>query len=125
MSAAMNASNINAPTQFVEANDETYAYRRFERGPGHPLLILQHFRGTLDNWDSAVTDPLAAGRAVRERAGLPELLDTTHREVAAQVRVVGAKEHLRASARAFESSPTCTPGEEIDAIATSISASSI
>jgi pimeloyl-ACP methyl ester carboxylesterase len=28
------------------------------------LLLLQHFTGTLDNWDPAVTDPLAAGREV-------------------------------------------------------------
>jgi hypothetical protein len=24
-----------------------------------PLLFMQHFTGTLDNWDPAVTDPLA------------------------------------------------------------------
>jgi pimeloyl-ACP methyl ester carboxylesterase len=28
------------------------------------LLCLQHFTGTLDNWDPAVTDPLATGREV-------------------------------------------------------------
>ena len=28
------------------------------------MLCLQHFTGTLDNWDSAVTDPLASGRDV-------------------------------------------------------------
>jgi len=28
------------------------------------LLCLQHFTGTLDNWDPAVTDPLASGREV-------------------------------------------------------------
>jgi pimeloyl-ACP methyl ester carboxylesterase len=28
------------------------------------LLFLQHFTGTLDNWDPAVTDPLASGREV-------------------------------------------------------------
>jgi len=27
-------------------------------------LFLQHFTGTLDNWDPAVTDPLALGRPV-------------------------------------------------------------
>jgi hypothetical protein len=27
-------------------------------------LFLQHFTGTLDNWDPAVTDPLAQGRTV-------------------------------------------------------------
>jgi len=41
-----------------------YAYRRFGHGPGRPLLCLQHFTGTLDNWDPAVVDPLASGREV-------------------------------------------------------------
>jgi len=57
-------SNITAPTQFLQVNNETYAYRRFGSGSGIPLLFLQHFTGTLDNWDPAVTDPLAAGREV-------------------------------------------------------------
>ena len=54
------ASNISAPTQFLEVKSERYAYRRFGEGPGLPLLFLQHFTGTLDNWDPAVTDPLAS-----------------------------------------------------------------
>ncbi len=58
------ASNLTAPTQFLEANGEKYAYRRFGEGPGHPILLLQHFMGTLDNWDYTVTDPLALGREV-------------------------------------------------------------
>lgn len=62
MPTTTTASNINAPTQFIAANGEKYAYRRFGQGPGLPLLLLQHFTGTLDNWDPAVTDPLAAGR---------------------------------------------------------------
>src|SRR5580658_1497535 len=57
-------SNITSPTQYVQTNGQTYAYRRFGAGPGRPLLCLQHFTGTLDNWDPAVTDPLAAGREV-------------------------------------------------------------
>ena len=64
MSTVTTASNINAPTQLLEANGETYAYRRFGGGRGHPLLFLQHFTGTLDNWDPAVTDPLATGREI-------------------------------------------------------------
>jgi pimeloyl-ACP methyl ester carboxylesterase len=61
-----------ARTQFIETNGGTYAYRRFGNGPGRPLLCLQHFTGTLDNWDPAVADPLAAGREVIlfENAGL-------------------------------------------------------
>jgi pimeloyl-ACP methyl ester carboxylesterase len=57
-------SNISAPTKFVQLGDERYAYRRFGNGSGVPLLFLQHFTGTLDNWDPAVTDPLAIGREV-------------------------------------------------------------
>jgi hypothetical protein len=53
------ASKVTAPTQLVRANNETYAYRRFGGGAGRLLLCLQHFTGTLDNWDPAVTDPLA------------------------------------------------------------------
>jgi pimeloyl-ACP methyl ester carboxylesterase len=72
MQAKQNAGNTTAPTQFLEASGETYAYRRFGSGPGRSLLCLQHFTGTLDNWDPAVTDPLASGREVIlfESAGL-------------------------------------------------------
>jgi pimeloyl-ACP methyl ester carboxylesterase len=58
------ASNVNAPTQFLEAGKEKYAYRRFGAGSGLHLLCLQHFTGTMDNWDPAVTDPLAMEREV-------------------------------------------------------------
>src|SRR2546426_10521470 len=64
MSNVKAASNISSPTQFLETKKEKYAYRRFGNGPGLPLLFLQHFTGTLDNWDPAVTDPLATGREV-------------------------------------------------------------
>ena len=64
MSPTITASNITAPTQFLQVKTERYAYRRFGKGSGHPLLFLQHFTGTLDNWDPAVTDPLASGREV-------------------------------------------------------------
>jgi pimeloyl-ACP methyl ester carboxylesterase len=64
MSTATAASNVNAATKFIETNGVTYAYRRFGAGSGHPLLLLQHFTGTLDNWDPAVTDALAAGREI-------------------------------------------------------------
>jgi pimeloyl-ACP methyl ester carboxylesterase len=58
------ASNTTAPTKYVTVGDNTYAYRQFGSGPGLPLRFLQHFTGTLDNWDPAVTDPLALGRSV-------------------------------------------------------------
>jgi pimeloyl-ACP methyl ester carboxylesterase len=62
--SALSATNITAPTQFLEVGNESYAYRRFGAGNGLPLLLLQHFTGTLDNWDPAVTDVLAKGREV-------------------------------------------------------------
>jgi pimeloyl-ACP methyl ester carboxylesterase len=64
MSSTKVASNTTARTQLLEANGHTYAYRRFGNGSALPLLCLQHFTGTLDNWDPAVTDPLATGREV-------------------------------------------------------------
>lgn len=57
--------STDAPTQFLEvAGGGRYAYRRFGQGPGLPLLLLQHFTGTLDNWDPALTDALAGEREV-------------------------------------------------------------
>src|SRR3989454_3260882 len=64
MSSTKAASNTIARTQVLQANRHSYAYRRFGSGSGLPLLFLQHFTGTLDNWDPAVTDPLASGREV-------------------------------------------------------------
>ncbi|NEC38652.1 alpha/beta fold hydrolase [Streptomyces rubrogriseus] len=53
-----------APTQFVEADGVRYAYRRLGPEGGVPLVMLQHFTGTLDNWDPALVDALAAEREV-------------------------------------------------------------
>lgn len=64
MTSTEKPSNTTAPTQYVTAGENTYAYRQLGLGPRAPLLFLQHFTGTLDNWDPAVTDPLAQGRTV-------------------------------------------------------------
>ena len=53
-----------APTQFVEANGIRFAYRRFGKPGGVPLVFNQHFRGTMDYWDPAVTDGLTRNREV-------------------------------------------------------------
>ncbi len=57
-------SHLNAPTQFLQTSKEKYAYRRFGSGKGIPLVLLQHFTGTLDNWDPLVTDGLATSHDV-------------------------------------------------------------
>ncbi len=84
----MTASNITSPTKFVEVGEQRYAYRRFGDGSGLPLLCLQHFTGTLDNWDPAVTDPLARGREVIlfENAGVGRSSGSVPRAMAAMAR---------------------------------------
>src|ERR1700738_3073141 len=58
-------SHQTASTQFVEANGIRFAYRRFGNAAGVPLAFNQHYLGTMDYWDPAVTDGLA-----RERGGV-------------------------------------------------------
>lgn len=52
------------PTQFVEDNGIRFAYRRFGKPCGIPLVFNQHYTGTMDYWDPAVTDGLAGDREV-------------------------------------------------------------
>jgi pimeloyl-ACP methyl ester carboxylesterase len=54
----------NAPTQFIEAGQNRYAYRRFGNSTGTPIVLLQHFTGGLDHWDPAFTDGLAEDREI-------------------------------------------------------------
>ncbi len=53
-----------APTQFVDAAGVRFAYRRFGKSAGVPLIFNMHFTGTMDHWDPLVTDGLAATREV-------------------------------------------------------------
>ena len=55
---------ITVPTQFVEANGIRFAYRRWGKPGGIPLVFNQHFTGNLDNWDPAVLDGLTPEREV-------------------------------------------------------------
>jgi pimeloyl-ACP methyl ester carboxylesterase len=83
MSNNSSPSAISAPTQFLQSSGERYAYRRLGRGSRLPLLCLQHFTGTLDNWDPAVTDPLAAGGDVIlfENAGIGQSSGTVPKTI--------------------------------------------
>lgn len=53
-----------APTQFVDAAGIRFAYRRFGKTGGIPLLFNMHFTGTMDHWDPNVTDGIAGEREV-------------------------------------------------------------
>lgn len=53
-----------APTQYVQANGIRFAYRRFGKAGGVPLVLNMHFTGTMDHWDPLITDGLAKDREV-------------------------------------------------------------
>ncbi|MGV2292329.1 alpha/beta hydrolase [Trinickia sp. YCB016] len=53
-----------APTQYVEAKGIRFAYRRFGKPGGVPLVFNQHYTGTMDYWDPAVTNGLAKTREI-------------------------------------------------------------
>jgi pimeloyl-ACP methyl ester carboxylesterase len=56
---------VDAENQTLAAsNGVTYAYRTTGAADAQPLVLLQHFRGNLDNWDPALIDALARGREV-------------------------------------------------------------
>ena len=57
-------SHQTAPTEFVEANGIRFAYRRFGKTGGVPIVFNQHYIGTMDYWDPTVTDGLARDREV-------------------------------------------------------------
>jgi pimeloyl-ACP methyl ester carboxylesterase len=59
-----NYTHQTAPTKFIETNGITFAYRRFGKGLGIPLVFNPHILGNLDSWDPWVTDGLAQGREV-------------------------------------------------------------
>src|ERR1700676_4030489 len=87
-----------APTQFVEANGIRFAYRRFGKPGGVPLVFNQHFTGTMDHWDPLVTDGLAAKREgiLLNNAGIsstsgevPTSVEETAANAAAFIKALG------------------------------------
>src|SRR5580704_18536186 len=59
-----NATHETAPTEFVQVGGVRFAYRRFGRPGDLPLLLLNYFAATLDDWDPLVTNGLACEREV-------------------------------------------------------------
>jgi pimeloyl-ACP methyl ester carboxylesterase len=91
-------SHQTAPTQYVEAKGIRFAYRRFGRSGGVPLVFNMHFTGTMDHWDPAVTDGLARGREVIlfDNAGIssssgevPNSIEEMAANAAAFIRALG------------------------------------
>jgi len=48
----------------LKPNSIRFAYRRFGKSGGAPLVLSQHYIGTMDYWDPTVTDGLARDREV-------------------------------------------------------------
>lgn len=58
------SSTISAPTRFVQVGKHRFAYREVGPRGGIPLVLFNRLRGTLDDWDPAFVDRLAADRHV-------------------------------------------------------------
>ena len=86
--AAATSEYLTAPNRVVSAaNGIDYAYRQV--GEGTPaLVLLQHFRGNLDNWDPALVDALASDRRVVtfDNAGVGGSTGTTPSTIAQMAR---------------------------------------
>jgi pimeloyl-ACP methyl ester carboxylesterase len=55
---------LTVPTRFVEADGIRFAYRRWGKPDGFPLVFMQYFSANLDDWDPLVTDGFAADHDV-------------------------------------------------------------
>src|SRR4051812_3844767 len=57
---------LTAANLSLEVGDVSFVYRRFGNAQtvAPVLVMLQHFRGNLDNWDPALVDRLAQDREV-------------------------------------------------------------
>jgi len=94
-------SHQTAPTQFVDAAGVRFAYRRFGKSGGVPLVFNIHFTGTMDHWDPAVTDGFAKDREVIlfDNAGIssssgevPTSIEQMAADAAALVKALGLTE---------------------------------
>ena len=55
---------VSTPTERLDVDGVTYAYRSFGKTSKHPLVLLQRFRGTMDDWDPAFLEILAKDRQI-------------------------------------------------------------
>jgi pimeloyl-ACP methyl ester carboxylesterase len=86
----------STPTQYAESQGTKFAFRKFGKETRVPLLLLIHFRGSMDNWDPKLLDALARDRTViafdnKGVASTNGSTQRTYREMAD-----GAAEFLRA-----------------------------
>ena len=94
---------LTAENLSLEVGGDSFVYRRFgnEQTPAPALVMLQHFRGNLDNWDPALVDRLAQhrelilvnNRGVGGSTGVvPEDVTTMARDALAFIDALGLKQ---------------------------------
>jgi len=83
-----NDMHETARTQFVQVGDVRFAYRRFGRRGGLPLLFLNYFAANMDDWDPKVTNGFAAEHEVIlfDNAGVGSSTGETPPTVAAMTK---------------------------------------
>jgi pimeloyl-ACP methyl ester carboxylesterase len=114
----MAATHSGLTNKLVSAgNGVDYAYRDTGSG-GVPLVLLQHFRGNLDNWDPALIDALASTRRVVtfDNAGVggssgttPGTIGQTARDAIAFLAAMGSTRPIFWVSRSAASSPRRSP----------------
>ena len=60
----MSSTSTTAVTEIVEVGGIPFAYREVGHATGVPVVFLHHFTASLDDWDPAVVDGIAAERRV-------------------------------------------------------------
>ena len=60
----MSTFTIPSTTRYVEAEGIRFAYRKFGKETGIPLVFFIHFRGTMENWDPELIGALAEDRPI-------------------------------------------------------------
>jgi pimeloyl-ACP methyl ester carboxylesterase len=98
----MSKTNLHesAPTQFQDIGDVSLAYRRFGKEGAPPVVCIQHFTGTMNNWDPVHTNRLAQDRPVvlvdyrgvgRSGGETPDSMPGMARDIIAFIRTLGVE----------------------------------
>jgi pimeloyl-ACP methyl ester carboxylesterase len=90
-----------APTQFQDIGDVRLAFRRFGKEGAPPVVCLQHFAGTMNNFDPIHTNRLAQERPVvlvdyrgvgRSGGQTPDSMSGLACDIIAFIRTLGAQQ---------------------------------
>jgi len=88
----------DAPTRTIAAGGVNFAYRELGPKTGVPVIFFVHLAGTLDNWDPAVIDPIAAkhhvitfdNRGVGASSGaVPDTIEAMAEDAVTFIRALG------------------------------------